>query len=240
VLLPEVPEFDDSVPDRAESSTGAQTEATVRGELLPRQPGGNSAAPTPRTGGGNTTGPSGGAGGGGARVETDVRGEILSRTPANEMPGDATQAGTISHPFTHTYFFAKGVGDGVNDAAKATGGTLGQIMVASYYLMTGRPQDAQIWLGLKPGESLTLRELQEDLKGWGDVVYGDPKRENVVHSYESGRFIGKQLAEKIAAKYGERFRAEFDIEAIPELPKLPAPGSGQAGGSDSAQTQSSR
>jgi hypothetical protein len=245
VLTPEVPQLDprDGTP-AASSSSSSHSTSDVHGVVLPSQPpaaggqGSSSGGSTsnvygrilPRQGGGNSGG--GGQGGpGGSRVETSVRAELLQRT---ELPGDPSTGGTVPNTFTNSYFFSQGVMQGLTDAAEATGGQMGQLMIASYYVLTGRVQEASNELGLQPGQSITLQQLEQDLKGWNDVLNGDPQGTNVQHSYDSGRFVGKQLGQKIIAKYGARFREEF---GLPEMPSTPAPRGGAPGAAPSDQAR---
>jgi hypothetical protein len=174
-----------------QGGTGSRTETSVRGEIV-------GSGGRPSGGGGGL--PPGEAGGGGdpagpQRVEKEVRGVVLG-SGTGTAPG-----GTVANDFTRNYFFAQGVLQGTADAGQQLGGRLGQLMIASYYLIKLDPVSAQAWLGLTPGQSITIQDLQNDLADFADVIYGDPQGTDLQHSYESGRTVGKKLTDLFIGKY---------------------------------------
>ena len=77
----------------------------------------------------------------------------------------------------------------------------GQIMIATQYVVRGDYERAQQWLGLQPGQSITVADLQKDLEQFSEVINGDPDGTDLRHSYESGRTVGKKLVEIVSGKY---------------------------------------
>ncbi len=143
----------------------------------------------------------------------EVSAKILQKT---ELPGNPAAGGTVSNPITRTYVFLQGIRDGLLDGAQGTGEQMGHLMIATYYVLIGlRTEEAAKELRLIPGESVTMREFQEDIDGWAKVLSPDG---SVTQSYESGRFIGKQLSEKVIGKYGDRFRDKLGVPKPPEVP----------------------
>jgi hypothetical protein len=58
-------------------------------------------------------------------------------------------------------------------------------------------------------------------------VNGDPQGQNVMHTYQSGRTVAKQLTQFLTGKYGNRFREQLGLphgDTGPLGPVLPAPG----------------
>jgi hypothetical protein len=107
----------------------------------------------------------------------------------------------MPNEFTRQYFFAQGVLQGLTDAADEAGGRVGRVMIAAYFILTGRPREAEIWLG-RSGESITVADLERDLQRWNDVFAREPRGTTARQSYERGRAAAQRLATLIAERYG--------------------------------------
>ena len=182
----------------------------VRGRIL-----------TPTSAG--TTSGNAGAGAGASgdpKVDLDVRGRLLLRT---ELPGDPN-ADIVADNFTRPYFYAKGVLEGLVAAAEEVGGTAGRLMIASYYMGTGRFVEAQDMLGIKPGETLKIAEMKKFFKEFDHTLalmekgyqYGNTVQE----AYEIGKNQGKFIGGKLLEKYGKQIDG-IEIPKTLEQPKLP-------------------
>jgi hypothetical protein len=212
--------------------------------------GGTSSQSTTRLGGKLTPGSSGGGDSGGAggvetRVETSVSGKIVGSGNGGSPGGNGGAAGgngsggnsgnngnpprgsgpggTVPNDFTRNYFFAQGMLKGVDDAGQQLGGRLGQIMIATQYVVRGDYKRAQQWLGLQPGQSITVADLQKDLEQFSEVINGDPDGTDLRHSYESGRTVGKKLVEIVSGKYLNVPPLQPPLPGTPGAPNAAAP-----------------
>jgi hypothetical protein len=218
-------------PGSAQAATGARStaSASVSGVVLPRnEPTGGTTDPSgddrnnPTNPAGSTTRPPGTRTGGDATVVTDGSGELPAGAPTS---GDANTRGTAPNDSTRSYFFSQGMLQGVNETGQELGGRLGQIMVATGYLLTGQPQRAKEWLDIDAGESVVWNSFVDDIDIWVEVFTGDPTDADSPRSFESGRNAGKTLTSLVAAKFGQSFRNVRDVSRSPPvdgLPQMPA------------------
>ncbi len=226
-LLPRKPELD-TTPSASGSGGGSrQTRTDTSGDV--RTPSDGS---TTGTGGGSrtvTTGTSariisrsspgdggadnGGTGAGHAEVELDVRAVLRS---ANEVP-DAPEGGTVSNDFTRSYFFARGVRDGLAKAAEEMGGNGGRVMIAGYFILTGHPRKARDLLGLKPDSYVTIESLTKKVVEFLDAM--TPKKDvgSVQQSYNVGVQVGKNLGGFLL----DKSTGKIDGLDVPEVFKVP-------------------
>jgi hypothetical protein len=167
-------------------------------------------------------------------VRTDVKGEILGtggsstrltdvevKNTAQKLEsalnkGIPGQKGTVNHPFTRGYFFTQGVLLGVLDGASQTSGSMARVQVATYYILTGRPIQAQNVLGLKESDT-TIKQMQKGIKQWQQVV-NDVDTPHDLH--RNGRFAGKQLANVLISKFAGKLSGTSGL-STPQGTSLP-------------------
>ncbi len=185
VLRERTPQLDAREPGLNAPPAGRLPEEKVTGVLLPR-PRQDRSGPAP----------SGGGEGADPAVELDVRGKIVG---TGGHPGGT--GGTVVNDFTRKYAFAQGMLLGVGDAGQTAGGRFAQLMIASGYLVMGDPQRAEHELGLVPGQSVTLADLNKDLEEFSKIINEGPTAD-LEQSRQNGRTLGKKLTETFMGKYG--------------------------------------
>ncbi|MEZ5651251.1 MAG: hypothetical protein R3E87_11955 [Burkholderiaceae bacterium] len=231
VLTPEVPQLDPrGAPAPGTGGDSSRSTGDVNGTLLPRT------KPAPAGGNGAAGGDPGiGRGGSGSRTTTSVTGTILgssnesppgddqvretARRLSAEGPDAAARGPAVNNDFTRSYFFTQGVLHGLLDGASEASGAMARTQVAAYYLMTGRPVEAQRVLGYT-GRDSVIRDMQQDLQDWQTVATTttDPYSA-YANGRTAGRLLGKSLTQKFTDQVGHAGHLPTPPDAAVSPPK---------------------